>query len=127
MNANSASAQRTAHPIINFRVPIPTSNSFLLPTSDFPFKTCLSVAAELAKIVTVHFDSISDPLLPLSTATTMRLPNPTTTFCLIASAIFSLLIPTTLFAQTELPTIDEALELSRKSGVPIFAMAGRET
>ena len=29
--------------------------------------------------------------------------------------------------QAQMPTVEEALELSRKSGAPIFAMAGRET
>jgi hypothetical protein len=30
-------------------------------------------------------------------------------------------------AQIKLPTVDEALELSGKTGRPIFAMAGQET
>jgi hypothetical protein len=30
-------------------------------------------------------------------------------------------------AQRKLPTVDEALELSAKTGRPIFAMAGQET
>ena len=30
-------------------------------------------------------------------------------------------------AQTKLPTVDEALERSAKTGRPVFAMAGQET
>jgi hypothetical protein len=30
-------------------------------------------------------------------------------------------------AQTRLPTVDEAIELSQKTGRPIFAMAGQKT
>lgn len=30
-------------------------------------------------------------------------------------------------AQTGLPSLEEALEISKKSGVPILAMAGRKT
>ena len=33
----------------------------------------------------------------------------------------------TVNAQTGLPTLEEALEISKKSGVPILAMAGRKT
>ena len=33
----------------------------------------------------------------------------------------------TTFAQVQLPTLDEALDLSQKSGAPILAMAGRKT
>jgi hypothetical protein len=31
------------------------------------------------------------------------------------------------FAQMRLPTVDEALELSAKTGRPVFAMAGQKT
>ncbi len=31
------------------------------------------------------------------------------------------------FAQTKLPTVDDALKLSAATGRPVFAMAGRET
>lgn len=31
------------------------------------------------------------------------------------------------FAQIKLPTVDEALEISAKTGRPIFAMAGQKT
>ncbi len=34
---------------------------------------------------------------------------------------------TSVFAQTKLPTMDEALKLSEKTGRPIFAMAGQKT
>ena len=33
----------------------------------------------------------------------------------------------TAMAQTKLPTADEALEVSAKTGRPVFAMAGQET
>jgi hypothetical protein len=32
-----------------------------------------------------------------------------------------------VYAQTNLPTVKEALEISAASGRPIFAMAGQET
>ncbi|MGI9516532.1 MAG: hypothetical protein ACR2NP_05785 [Pirellulaceae bacterium] len=36
-------------------------------------------------------------------------------------------LTTTAVAQTDLPTLDEALEISQSTGLPILAMAGRET
>jgi hypothetical protein len=46
----------------------------------------------------------------------------------IANSIaFALLGLGVAFAQIKLPTVDEALELSSKTGRPIFAMAGQET
>jgi hypothetical protein len=43
------------------------------------------------------------------------------------SAALALLGATGSFAQTKLPTVDEALEISAKTGRPIFAMAGQKT
>ncbi len=43
------------------------------------------------------------------------------------SAAFALLGVTGSFAQLKLPTVDEALEVSAKTGRPIFAMAGQKT
>ena len=45
-------------------------------------------------------------------------------FCLVA---IGLSVATHVSAQIKLPTVDEALELSSKTGRPIFAMAGQET
>ncbi|MFK8112915.1 MAG: hypothetical protein AB8B91_11970 [Rubripirellula sp.] len=36
-------------------------------------------------------------------------------------------LSSTAFAQSNLPTVDEAFEISAKTGRPIFAMAGQET
>ncbi len=44
---------------------------------------------------------------------------------LIASITVLLVVPA--WAQARLPTLDEALELSRASGRPILAMAGQKT
>jgi hypothetical protein len=44
-----------------------------------------------------------------------------------SSFAFALLGLSVAFAQIKLPTVDEALELSSKTGRPIFAMAGQET
>ena len=47
-----------------------------------------------------------------------------TGFLFVAVAnVFSM---TAVLAQSQLPTIDEALEMSRRSGAPILAMAGRD-
>jgi hypothetical protein len=43
------------------------------------------------------------------------------------SAAFALLGVTGALAQMKLPTVDEALEISAKTGRPIFAMAGQKT
>ena len=43
---------------------------------------------------------------------------------LLFAAVVSLFSVTTALAQSQLPTIDEALEMSTRSGAPILAMAG---
>ena len=43
------------------------------------------------------------------------------------SVALSLVLPSIGLAQSKLPTIEQALEMSRGSGAPILAMAGQET
>lgn len=45
--------------------------------------------------------------------------------CLFVVAAYVLLM-TSASGQSDLPTIDEALEMSRRSGAPILAMAGQD-
>ena len=45
----------------------------------------------------------------------------------ISVIAIALTITGNLSAQIKLPTVDEALEISSKTGRPIFAMAGQET
>jgi hypothetical protein len=46
-------------------------------------------------------------------------------FCISMMVGLTMLVGSTAYAQ--LPTIDEALDISKKTGAPIFAMAGRES
>lgn len=45
----------------------------------------------------------------------------------IGMIVIALISISNLSAQIKLPTVDEALEISSKTGRPIFAMAGQET
>ena len=50
-----------------------------------------------------------------------------TAYYVAAIAAVVSLSESVLLAQPKLPTVDEALAISQKTGRPIFAMAGRET
>lgn len=45
----------------------------------------------------------------------------------IGPILLGCLLATEVLAQVKLPTLDEALELSSRTGRPIFAMAGQKT
>lgn len=42
------------------------------------------------------------------------------------AAVVNVFSMTVVLAQSQLPTIDEALEMSKRSGAPILAMAGQD-
>jgi len=44
----------------------------------------------------------------------------------LSVVVVNLLSMTTALAQAQLPTVDEALEMSKRSGAPILAMAGQD-
>ena len=41
-------------------------------------------------------------------------------------AVANVVSMTAVMAQSQLPTVDEALEMSKRSGAPILAMAGQD-
>jgi hypothetical protein len=48
-------------------------------------------------------------------------------FRFIGLLVFGSMATSHALAQIQLPTVDEALEISSKTGRPIFAMAGQQT
>lgn len=48
------------------------------------------------------------------------------TFTGFLFAVLNVFSMAAVLAQSQLPTVDEALELSKRSGAPILAMAGRD-
>jgi len=46
---------------------------------------------------------------------------------LMFHSLLAVVLPTLTFAQSKLPTVEEAQATSQKTGRPIFAMAGQET
>ena len=66
------------------------------------------------------------PFAIIPTRSFAVLRNRTAYYVAAIAAVVSL-SESVLLAQPKLPTVDEALAISQKTGRPIFAMAGRET